>query len=337
MFRTKKPTRHLKISTLPIFECKSIANIVCDYLSHQDRKKLEKSNEWKEIIENLVTPTQTQQLLNYVKEANGEKIDKILQKNSELWQLMFFSTEHVLPDGKKIETITPLKYAVKIVDIYTIKKLLSYVPKEQTPLFYQHIQEQKQFIDFNPLFKAYEKLIQAPYLEMGRELGHQLRILANYARHFLHEMGRPNSNWSSDAKFSDSKPWYECDVKDLIFTREKRPLPDLIENPDALYSYPFFSNPYQTKISIRHVPLNLIFSDLGQDLILIRGSNRSVECARDGYSFLKSWRDEIQIDLAVFRRLFNIRKEDLARLVQARVIDRVNDNRIKMGKQSVSF
>jgi hypothetical protein len=214
------------------------------------------------------------------------------EEKQNMCVLMIQTVSHTLSDKKHTEEfITPLQYSAKIMDTYSRNLLLSYVPQEKTDDFLHHIQAQKEYINLEPLFYAYEKFqtlrlrwsnneishcdIESHYSDT--QLGKRILELLNDAQHFIKEMCQDWGEWDENAKFDDSTP----------------PRDDKVYY-DRIYNF---------------MPLASI-ADVGSSFLLARDLDRfpSVGTATD---LIKHY--STRNDLAAFRRLLEVRTEQLAK------------------------
>ena len=301
------PSPELKLTNFSLFKVTDVVRLWSSYLSTEDHENMQNSIEFKNMAGHLLEPKmQTRRLLGYVKQADWQSMDEMTKERDyrgharDMWQLMSNPIEHMLVDGKT-EVITPLKYAAKIKDTYSRNQLLTYVPEEKQPLFLQHIQEQKEFIDLGPLFQVYTEFntlyqrwsenyprrTDVGYGEVFDRCwarhGQRMREVFNYARHFIKEMCRHGSDvWDKDAKFDSPLPPVDCYVFDLL-----------------QYDY---------------VSIAAVAADFGVAFSLTRGTRTSragTRCTDRG----GDWGWEVLRDLAAFRRLLEVRTEDLVKQI----------------------
>lgn len=286
-------------NTLSLFHSRDvIRNVFSEYLTTKEHEAMNGLEIFQSLAGDLLEPkTQTDELLHSIKRANWQQMEKLLSQNPDRWKLMFNETHHTLTDGTE-EVISPLKYAVKILDTYSRNILLKFVPEKMQPLFWQHVREQKNHINLESLvqtFKHYQELCttvdnpeQLKY--WNTQYGFEMRKLAYDAQHFLKEMCQRDRAWNKHAQFDYPVVWDTA----------------IIERHHKVYS----------DSSYHYVSIDEIASQLGVSFSLARGTScgaysaMALGNAQGPAPFVRRLENG-RIDVETLCRLLEVRKNDL--------------------------
>jgi|GEM_PF-1734425 len=230
--------------------------------------------------------------------ANYDAAERVINDNPAS---MFESRDFVYPDGSK-ECISPLKYAFKVYDTYMWEMFYERIEKETNPtLRQQYIKqymkqmlEQTTHIDLSLLFEAYIKCEtkdrhywrhkDIAYEEVKKECFNvgmiQRRILPV---HMLKEFSREGDIWRADSSFDINvtpRP-KNCGFYEEYTTGDWKSLSSTLSDPKW-----------------------------GISFLLVKGRPDYVTQA---FRVQKALAFQLSADRATFRRLFEVRKEDLAK------------------------
>jgi len=261
-------------------------------------KKVE-ANSYSQLRQFIVGNKLTQ-LLNSVEHADYEQVEKIIADEPAL---MFGHVNYKFRDGSR-ECISPLQCAFKLYDTYMWKIFYERIRREANPNLQQEyvkryikqMQEQTTHIDLEPLFEAYTEYERQYQLWVDDEITNekldeewfklgtvQKRMLPI---HILKEFSREGYTWSASSSFDVNvtpRP-ANCRVFDCIA--------DVWKSLSSTLSDPGW----------------------GASFSLIRAEyRRRLASGSRGRVAFYQVTGLVGLDLAAFRRLFEVRREDFAR------------------------
>ena len=182
-----------------------------------DKKDILNVRQTSKMMNKLFQPaSEVAKLLHFVQEADYDAAKKIVEANPEL---MFKYVSYKKTDDT-YETISPLKFAFKVLDAYMWK--MCYEKIKNTPLlkhFIQQLDEQRDHINLNPLYAEYikyddlakfhrrysqgsfvfdyRKLIDNGWFNVGKIQRNVLPL------HMLKEFLHSGNSWNNQSKFDD--------------------------------------------------------------------------------------------------------------------------------------
>lgn len=236
-------------------------------------------------------------LLESISNADYKSTKEVLRINAEI---MFKKVEIYDIDGTQV--ISPLKYACKLLDIHMLEIMwMAFKTANQNnpdpkyaKRFLQHIDEQEEHINIEPLFEAYKVFARQKQRWLNNEID-ETELNQHWREKFggaqamfapiwmLKEFCRKGDSWKVDSKFDDAEPPSYCKA---LYDNEKDP---------------------KRNGEISVLPPNLN-SGLGKDYALFRALEKFAIATQDAPSFL---RVDVEKDELIFRHLYNVRLDNL--------------------------